>query len=118
MLKEKLKSDSNSNHSILEDEIAFQKEQIFSSRKLIESLQISNACLQKKLDENNCYIHQEEDYSSLRNKYKKFLIEYKELRKSFENVQKENQVLRSKQMINSCSEDFSLELSLFSALNN
>ena len=59
---------------------------------MIESLQISNDCLQKKVDSASYLINQEDNYTALKTKYRKFLTEFKDLKKSYDILQKEQLV--------------------------
>ena len=82
---------------------------------MIESLQISNDCLQKKVDSASYLINQEDNYTALKTKYRKFLTEFKDLKKSYDILQKENKIMKT-QIKGSTQEDLSLELSLFSIM--
>ena len=101
---------------ILETQLSSMREELFSANRLIESLQISNACLQKKMDSTSVCVVQEDNYTALRSKYRKFLSEYKDLKKAFDDLQRENKQLRVKGL-HMGESDFSLEVSMFSTTN-
>ena len=60
------------------------RDELFTAKKLIASLQISNDCLQKKVDSTSYLINQEDNYTALKAKYRKFLAEFKDLKKSYD----------------------------------